>query len=383
MSQNKKYDIFISYRRESGSEMAMLLWSSLNHKYKVFLDVVELGHIGTFDNKIVDAIKSARVFLFMYTPGCMDRCSNENDWVAREIRMAIESGCIIVPLNINATLDKYPFPPKNDIPIDIRNGLGQHQFIDMAKGQLFKYSVDKLVEELSLILCNKQPISKNNKRSIIIIICVVLVAFLGLLLTYRIKSSSDYVYIPDTTAIASENIIEGHEFVDLGLSVNWATCNVGATKPEDYGDYYAWAELSSKDSYTISTNAAYRNLTMGNIAGNVQYDVARSKWGSSWRLPTRAEVNELLKNCTSKFITKNGVNGRLFTSKKNGKSIFLPAAGCYYGQSLYSNGEGGVYWSASPNERGCDACALNFYSSFVDCIWYSRCYGCSIRPVIK
>ena len=177
------------------------------------------------------------------------------------------------------------------------------------------------------------------------------------------------------------NIINGHEYVDLGLSVKWATCNVGANLPEDYGNYYAWGETTTKTEYSSSSSKTY-GMSMGDIKGNSQYDAARANWGSTWRLPTKAELKELKENCTWQWTTQNGVKGYKVTSKKNGNSIFLPAARYRGGSSHDDAGEGGGYWSSTP--RGGDAnnsCSLNFSSGGHGVYWFGRDYGLSVRPV--
>ena len=175
--------------------------------------------------------------------------------------------------------------------------------------------------------------------------------------------------------------INGHDYVDLGLSVKWATCNVGASTPGDYGDYYAWGETSTKSSYVID-NSATHGKQMSSIAGNPTYDVARKKWGSPWRLPTKAEFDELIDNCTWTWTTQNGHNGYKVTSKKNGNSIFLPAAGWRYGASSYGQGARGYYWSATPGESySVNAFDLNFHEGSRFTNWLSRYEGDSVRPV--
>ena len=128
---------------------------------------------------------------------------------------------------------------------------------------------------------------------------------------------------------------EGHGYVDLGLSVKWATCNVGATSPEDYGDYFAWGETETKSEYTEENSATY-GLSISQLesqgyidgAGNLnpQYDAAAANWGGDWRMPTVAEMWELINNCTWTWTTQNGVSG-YNVEGPNGNSIFLPAAG--------------------------------------------------------
>ncbi len=176
--------------------------------------------------------------------------------------------------------------------------------------------------------------------------------------------------------------IRGHEYVDLGLpsGIKWATCNVGASSPEEYG-YYAWGETSTKSDYSSSTSSTY-GKDMSDIGGNARYDVARKQWGGSWRMPTKKEFQELIDNCTWEWTTQNNVNGYSVTSKSNGASIFLPAAGYRYGTSLNSTGSFGYYWSSTPYESSTGrAYGLDFGSGGHYTLWYYRFYGLSVRPV--
>ncbi len=173
-----------------------------------------------------------------------------------------------------------------------------------------------------------------------------------------------------------------YEYVDLGLSVKWATCNVGASSPSDYGDYYAWGETSTKSSYDEDNSNTYVK-SINDIGGNSSYDVARYRWGGLWRLPTKAELEELKTKCTWTWTTQGGHNGYKVTGK-NGKSIFLPAAGFRYGTSLQYDGERGNYWSSTPYEGGTyGAYILYFNSSYHSTGWDYRYYGRSVRPVVE
>ena len=196
-----------------------------------------------------------------------------------------------------------------------------------------------------------------------------------------LSKSSGAASVSHTQAnISTTNTINGHEWVDLGLSVKWATCNVGATLPSDYGDYFAWGEISTKSSYTVNNSKTY-NKPMGDIAGNSQYDAARANWGSTWRMPTKKEFQELKDQCIWTWTSQGGHSGYRVTSKTNGNSIFLPAAGWRSGKSLYYVGSNGLYWSAGPysNTYGC---SLYFFSSYVNPQSnYYRAYGFSVRPV--
>ena len=174
--------------------------------------------------------------------------------------------------------------------------------------------------------------------------------------------------------------INGYEYVDLGLpsGLKWATCNVGASSPEEYGDYYAWGEIETKSEYTVdNSKTSYRR--MSDISGKSKYDVARAKWGGSWRLPTKKEFKELRKQCKWQWTTQNGKKGYKVTGP-NGNNIFLPAASRRY----WNNAEEvyGVYWSSTPfGLHGFDAFYLYFDSFRHDVLWSNRYHGLSVRPV--
>ena len=177
--------------------------------------------------------------------------------------------------------------------------------------------------------------------------------------------------------------------VDLGLSVKWAICNVGATSPEEYGDYFAWGETSTKETYD-DDNCPTWGLSCSELQsqgyidseGNLtaQYDAATANWGGNWRMPTYAELNELSTKCTWTWATRNGVNG-YNVEGPNGNSIFLPAAGGRVGSSLDGAGSSGGYRSSTPNDD--DARGLGFDSGIQGMGYGGRGYGLSVRPVVE
>lgn len=193
------------------------------------------------------------------------------------------------------------------------------------------------------------------------------------------------IFIAEMEPSSCNNANHPHA-VDLGLSVKWACCNVGANSPEDYGDHFAWGETSPKSSYTEKN---YQHLVdydegefadLGDISGNPQYDAATANWGGAWRMPTKAEIIELKDNCTWEWTSLNGVNGQRVTGS-NGNSIFLPAAGYRYGSSSYDVGSYGGCWSSTPCEDDdFYAYCLDFY---LHCSWgwVGRTGGHSVRPV--
>ena len=177
--------------------------------------------------------------------------------------------------------------------------------------------------------------------------------------------------------------------VDLGLpsGTKWADRNVGASKPEDYGGYYAWGETEEKEVYNWSTyihcDGSFSTChDIGTDIAGTQYDVAHVKWGGSWTMPTWDQVKELLGNCTSEWTTLNGVNGRKFTGP-NGNSIFLPAAGYSWDDGLGNAGSYGGYWSSSLNESSpSHAYCLHFDSGGASWSYLLYRYGGrSVRPV--
>ena len=197
------------------------------------------------------------------------------------------------------------------------------------------------------------------------------------------------------------------EAVDLGLpsGTKWANMNVGATQPEEYGAYFAWGETEQKEMYVWNTyewcngfeNVLTKyctNSTYGIVDNKTvlepEDDAAAVNWDSIWRMPTKAEIEELgnKDNCTwnwKKNYNDTGVNGYLVTSKKNGNSIFLPAAGCRVVNSFKSVGSHGYYWSSSLNEKySSEAYGFYFNSRTVDRDFsINRYFGLPVRPVCE
>ena len=195
-------------------------------------------------------------------------------------------------------------------------------------------------------------------------------------------SGTDYANMQEITVSANVTLYaqwSAYEYVDLGLpsGTKWATCNVGSTTPEGYGDYFAWGETTPKGTYNSSTYTYSDNPTTLPSSA----DAATANWGSGWRMPTYDEMNELKNNCTVTWTTQNGVNGRLFTGP-NGNSVFLPAAGFRSGSELYDAGSYGYYWSSSLySDHTGNAWCLYFGSGGRDMRYYNRGYGLSVRPV--
>ena len=258
-----------------------------------------------------------------------------------------------------------------------------------------------------------------------------------------VKNASMKYWTTGVNGIPSGWTVEGgnteeHEYVDLGLPSGtlWATCNVGASSPEEYGDYFAWGEVKTKteqgkaDNYSESTYkwlnivtttttdengfetttttktftkywpegvnvGGYTGIVDNKTTLDAEDDAAAVNWGGSWRMPTHADWNELTNtsNCTWEWVTLRGVNGYKATSKVNNKFIFLPAAGSRDGTRLYNEGPNVYYWSSSLREDVEDGrpddgprCAMtmgdgaNGVSSYY---YVYRYYGYTVRPVCR
>lgn len=202
-----------------------------------------------------------------------------------------------------------------------------------------------------------------------------------------------------------------YTYVDLGLEsgTKWATCNVGATKPTEYGDYFAWGETKPKTDYSWATYKWCDNKKT-DIAGNpkdftkyvedstiglvdniivltAEDDAAAANWSSAWRMPTYDEFVELVKGCNWEWtndFNDTGVAGKVGTSKANGNKIFLPAAGDYWDSHFCNVGERGYYWTSSlGNYSTRFAYNLFFSSDGIDRYEIGRYRGRSVRAVLK
>lgn len=187
--------------------------------------------------------------------------------------------------------------------------------------------------------------------------------------------------------------INGHEWVDLGLpsGTKWATCNVGAASPEEFGDYYAWGETETKDEYLDINSLTHRKDFKWLVKNGIidedgeltkEYDVATTIWGEPWRMPTEEEIGELIDLCTWRFTAFKDVNGYLVTGP-NDETIFIVAAGFRQGGPPEYIGEYGDYWSSTvvPELIGA-SCSLGYGSTSYGRRRYARFVGRSIRPVI-
>lgn len=207
-----------------------------------------------------------------------------------------------------------------------------------------------------------------------------------------------FVYTLKAQNNSNDNVVEP-DAIDLGLSVKWASFNLGASKPEEYGNYYAWGEVQTKQDYDWESYKYGNNnveltkyVTQGQYGKdgltdhlkvlNPEDDAASYLLGGLWRIPTNTELAELRDKCTWSWTSENGVDGYRVKGPNN-KSIFLPAAGMYINSNNNTLNKGGRYWSSEVFSQNDMANTLYFDSNASHTGWdaKSRPYGLSIRPV--
>lgn len=358
-----KYDIFISYKRLDKDKVFPIKdFIERNTGYNCWIDLDGIESDAQFADIIIKAINNAEVFLFMYSNTHSKIENFEEDWTVREINFAQIKKKRIVFVNI----DDSPLSDYFNFRFSTKQQVAASSDVAMKKlcadiKQWLRNEDEKRLEQERIEREKREAEAKRKNAGIQ-------------------KSVS--------------NMVNGHEYVDLGLpsGLKWATCNVGANKPEDYGDYFAWGETETKTEYSQGNNLTQehsiselrrRGIVDGNNRLTSSYDAARAKWGRSWRMPTKEELEELVENCRWEPTTQNGVEGYKGTGP-NGNSIFLPAAGRRYESSLYYAGERGYYWSSTPYESNSGyAYDLYFNSSRHGVGGYNHYDGRSVRPVLE
>ncbi len=220
---------------------------------------------------------------------------------------------------------------------------------------------------------------------------------------YVVTDVDSISFTEPSSAPTPSGTLNGYDYIDLALPSGtlWATCNVGATSPEAYGNYFAWGETNIKSTYDWNTykyaKGSETSLTKycnNSGLGNDYFtdelttlesadDVATFNWGSDWRMPTLDEWNELMneENCTWTWINLNGKNGYEVKSVRNSNSIFLPAAGYRKGNDLIYAGSSGGYWANLLGTSASGAKCADFYSNNISTTNSNRNFGLSVRPV--
>lgn len=439
----KKYDIFISYRREGGFDTAKHLYDLLTRDgYSVSFDIDTLRN-GDFDIQLYERIDLCRDFILIVDQHAFDRTiinkiPREKDWLRCELAYALQKNKNIIPIFLSG-VNRFPENLPDDI-IDVvkKNGPEYNRyyfdefyrtlrkrFLHDGRSFIKKLAISILIgcmtcfggvtiikflshDSGEIYLESTKHLSeltpeykKNNSQH------GISKSFGSDSLKVAMKNKTFEESKPSNGSDVKENNIKsnhvpekivtgdnrqnintntksqsqthgdlaGHNWVDLGLSVKWATYNIGASSISDYGEYFAWGEVKSKTSYS-SNNYTFPHKN--EISGS-QFDAARVLWGSPWRMPTENEVEEL-RRCKHEWTSVNGVKGCLITGK-NGNTIFLPANGS---SNYWNKGERGSYWSStiSDSEHSCD-----IYFSIKNNIFViahgSNWGGSGIRPVFK
>ena len=421
--------VFVSYKRVDKDRVFPLVHkmeSELGIKFWVDLEGIESDE--QFTRVIIKAINECEVFLFMYSKVHEKIIDTERDYTVRELNFAHSRYKHIVFIELESC--KLPdwfdfnFPQRqvtqaNDslamdkLVKNIRNwlnlprpesSLSPHGLANDESGRGItmgnrgkEHSYDNTSEEAKLLGTSGKSKEKDDGNGSVIkllqrfgiplvLLTVLAFFFMVVMNHYRDNTSLD---IGELFSCPDDH---HPHLIDLGLpsGTKWACCNVDddASKqsPTNYGGYYAWGETETKSTYTEDTYKYYQNwyVGLGDVISGTEYDVAHVKWGGDWRIPTSDQQDELLTNCNYKWITVNGVNGVKFTSKKNGKSIFLPAAGSHYSTGLINAGGHGYYWSSTQNPSNARyAFNLVFNSDNTYWSYYNRDDGQSVRPVVR
>ena len=212
------------------------------------------------------------------------------------------------------------------------------------------------------------------------------------------KSGGGVLDVPNVSFVDEDNSVRyllKYDYVDLGLpsGLKWATCNVGANSPEEYGLYFAWGETTGYTSDDVKSGIrefnedTYNAGPAASISSNLtlEQDAAHVNLGGNWRMPTKEEFQELRSKCNGVWTDDyngTGVAGKVFTSKVNGNSVFFPAAGMCNSSSVDLVGSFGCYWSASLYSSS-DALAFSFYSGDQVLAYLDGYYGLLVRGVCE
>lgn len=451
-----RYDVFLSYRRKGGFETAKHLFDLLTKDgYRVCLDLDTLRE-GDFDKALLSRIDDCQDFILIVDANAFERCVDpdfdpKKDWLRQELAYALMQGKNVIPV----LLAGADFP--DNLPSDISQVAYKHgpsyslEYFDSFYEKLKKFlhtkrslirkiwlfSVIAMLAVIGAIWFFAFPEKQNetdstSKREVTVPVTSPEQESLPVVEPVKenasvpspevktqmpVKSNSktdntQNVKSETTTKVDSEKFnqiisgkADGFDYVDLGLSVMWATCNVGASKPSESGQFFAWGEVAAKSDYTWAT---YKYLTEGTNKDNAKFskyisdsnsgqvddlrylvasdDVAGVLWSGVWRMPTKEEIEELISNCTWKWTKVEGVDGYVVSAKKSGferNSIFLPAAGYLQKKVVQNKGSRGCYWSSSLGTHSYSACYLGFNTSVTRTYNEERYIGRSIRPVYK
>lgn len=441
----RKYDIFISYRREGGFDTAKHLSDLLTRDgYRVSFDIDTLRS-GNFDTQLYERINQCKDFILIVDKHAFDRTiidkiPREKDWLRCELAYALQKNKNIIPIFLS-DINKFPDKLLDDIVGVIKKNGPEYnryyfdefyrtlrkRFLHGERSFIKKLAVAILigfmtcfgsVTIMNFLSHDNSEIYLDGKENLFELtpkytkdapLQRIPKSFSSDSLKESMRndtsedskplncSANEKSNIKSNQVSVSENVVKednrqkittdtkpqkptygqlaGHDWVDLGLSVKWATHNIGASSISDYGEYFAWGEVSSKTSYKSSN---YTFPHKNEISGS-KFDAARVLWGNHWRMPTEKEVEEL-KRCKHEWTSINGINGCLITGK-NGNTIFLPANG---NSNYWNKGERGNYWSSTISDSENSCCIyFNIKNNIFVIAHGSNWGGSCIRPVFK
>lgn len=368
------HDIFISYSSKQKSIADGVCHYLEENGFKCWMAPRDIPIGSEYGDLIEEAIKVSKAVVLVFS-----EAASISKWVKGEINVAFTEDKPILPFRVDETEVKGGF----------RVMLNMMHWIDA-----FPQYADRLPDLLNSVcgFLGRQPQKVSDERE-------------------RLETDRKAKEEAERERLGREQktkLANGHEYVDLGLPSGtlWATCNLGANKPEEYGDYFAWGEIHPKTKYGWGTykysktkkrlfkteelitkycgevEFGYDGFTDGLAELQASDDAAAANWGNGWYTPKREQWDELMANTNSEWTTRNGVEGRLFTSKKNGQTLFLPAAGNRWESELNNAGSFGYYWSSSLR-TSCPDYAWYFYfrSGRTGVYGSHRGYGRSVRAV--
>lgn len=387
----KRFDVFISYSSQDQKVVEGLCGFLERKGYRCFVAYRDIPRGVVWATAITEAMDVSKMMVVIFS-----NAFNVSPQTDREIEIASENRMPILTYRVTDSemtgakkyylknlnwIDAFPNPEAcfGQLLDSVVKLIGPSVLEAKQSAELVE---DCLAQETTM---KQSKPDQRRKRHIYpwiiggVLITLIVLAFI------LVKSESNDSY-------------NGHEYVDLGLPSGtlWATCNVGASKPEDYGDYYAWGEVQTKSTYDWATykyaKGSDSTITKYCFASYLGYngyidklrilqdtdDAATVNWGSGWYTPTFQQWTELLENTTNQWVSQDGVTGMLFTARR-GKTLFLPASG-YYSDDVYYMGGYGFYWSKSLSSST-GASGLYFISSDCHIGGGFRCGGHSVRPV--
>lgn len=395
-----KQDVFISYSREdlktgNGSQKESIIQQIINIlqeegiSFWIDRDGIYTGDL--FAEVIVNNIIDSRVFLFVSSKN-----SNRSAWTSKEIAVANKYNKPIIPFCYDDTEYNKKFMlflvdiDRVDYYAEPSTGLERLKKAIIKRLEVIKEKEQQEAlqkpDDIHDSLKKRTKDSHPNKAVV-----------------QNPKTDNNSQNKKTRTNLTQQAItslnIDGMTAIDLGLpsGTKWASCNIGATKPEEYGSYFSWGEIEEKKEYNWKTYLhgyrrwfRWRSRDIGADICGTQYDAAWKKTDENWQLPSRNQVEELIKNCTFQWIKLKKVKGILLISKINEKCIFLPAAGYYNSNMIMGDGIKGYYWSGSifSNFKAFSACLCirnddfsKRYNEELNNSCFFRYYGCTIRPV--